>query len=106
MGRNVSVNSAGKMVERRTNPDSGVKKFALDMLGETGAHFQQQAQLQQMQQLMCEVTGGTWDAKAGTCIPKENPYEQMFGGSSGVGGIGTGMDPELLPPIPPDPRKV
>jgi hypothetical protein len=106
MGRKVDVSRAGKMRETVEPRDSGFKKFALDMLGETGAHFQKQAQLQQMQQLMCEVTGGTWDAKAGTCIPKENPYEQMFGGSSGVGGIGTGMDPELLPPIPPDPRKV
>jgi hypothetical protein len=100
MGRKVDVNRAGRIVETVEPEDSGFKKFALDMLGQSGVHFQRQAQLQQMAQLMCEVTGGTWDAKAGTCIPKENPYEQMYGGSSGFGGIGTRMDPELPPLIP------
>lgn len=101
MGRKVSVNREGKMVERRTNPDSGLKKFALDMMGRTGDIYQQQGQLRQMSQLMCEVSGGTWDAKAGTCIPKDDPLERMYGGSSGFGGIGTQVDPWGGPPPPP-----
>jgi hypothetical protein len=93
MGRDISIGSSGQMIERRKKPDSGVKKFALDMAGRTGGLLEQQAQLQQMTQLMCEVTGGTWDATTGTCVPKEDPLERMYGGSSEFGGIGTPIDP-------------